>query len=99
MYLHQDEIAADDRADDAADSWLDSWDGDESMDFDDDVPSKPKLSLLRRTIPLLWAAALTIAALQHAGEVERRAALREPSPAELKCMIAPNLRSRRPGAA
>ncbi|NJO31989.1 MAG: hypothetical protein HC869_01480 [Rhodospirillales bacterium] len=29
-------------------------------------------------------AALTIAALQHAGEVERRAALREPSPAELE---------------
>jgi hypothetical protein len=83
VYLHHDALAADDRADDAADNWPDSWDGDETTDFDD-LPSKPKLSLLRRTIPLLWAAALTIAALQHAGEVERRAALREPSPAELE---------------
>ncbi len=68
VYLHGTEWVADDDAN--------SWDG-------DDAPPKPAPSLLRRAIPLLWAAALTVAALQHAGEVERRAALREPSSAEL----------------
>lgn len=86
VYLHQDKLGAtaDDRTDDASGSWPDSSDDDETTDFDDDALSKPAPSLLRRAIPLLWAATLTIAALQHAGEVERRAALREPSLAELK---------------
>jgi hypothetical protein len=44
----------------------------------------PAPSRLRRTIPLLWAAALTVAALQHAGEVERRTAFPEPSSAEVE---------------
>ena len=55
---------------------------DEPADFD--VAQTRAPSRVRRTIPLLWAAVLTIAALQHAGEVERRAGLREPSPAELQ---------------
>ncbi len=76
VYLHGAEWVADD-------SDADSPDGDGPAGFDDDAPSKPAPSLLRRAIPLLWAAALTVAALQHAGEVERRAALREPSSAEL----------------
>lgn len=45
--------------------------------------SRPAPPRLRRTIPLLWAAVLTVAALQHAGEVERRMTLREPSVGEL----------------
>jgi hypothetical protein len=76
VYPHGTEWVADD--DDA-----DRWDGDDPAGLDDDAPSNPAPSLLRRAIPLLWAAALTVAALQHAGEVERRAALREPSSAEL----------------
>jgi hypothetical protein len=76
VYLHGTERVADDGD-------ADGWDGDDPADFDDDAPSKPAPSLLRRAIPLLWAAALTVAALQHAGEVERRAALQEPSSAEL----------------
>ncbi len=72
VYAHQDDPGADEA------TGLEAGDTD---DFNDDVPSRP--SRLRRAIPLLWAAALTVAALQHAGEVERRAALREPSPAEL----------------
>jgi hypothetical protein len=68
VYLHGTEWVADDDAE--------SWGG-------DDAPSNPAPSLLRRAIPLLWAAALTVAALQHAGEVERRAALGEPTSAEL----------------
>lgn len=55
---------------------------DECDDFDITHIRTP--SRLRRAIPLLWAAALTIAALQHAGEVDRRTALREPSPVELE---------------
>ena len=76
VYLHGDEWVADG-------SDADSQDGVEPAGFDDDTPPRPAPSLLRRAIPLLWAAALTVAALQHAGEVERRAALREPTPAEL----------------
>jgi hypothetical protein len=76
VYAHQDEPGADEAI------GLEPGEPGDTDDFNDDVPSRP--SLLRRAIPLLWAAALTVAALQHAGEVERRAALREPSPAELE---------------
>ena len=76
VYPHGTEWVADDGD-------ADRWDGDDPAGLDDDAPSNPAPSLLRRAIPLLWAAALTVAALQHAGEVERRAALREPSSAEL----------------
>lgn len=76
VYLHGTGLVADDGD-------ADSWGGDGPAEFDDDAPSNPAPSLLRRAIPLLWAAALTVAALQHAGEVERRAALQEPSSAEL----------------
>lgn len=55
---------------------------DASADFDVAPARAP--SLARRAIPLLWAAVLTVAALQHAGEVERRAGLREPSRVELE---------------
>jgi hypothetical protein len=55
---------------------------DASAEFD--VAQARAPSFARRAIPLLWAAALTIAALQHAGEVERRAGVREPSRAELE---------------
>jgi hypothetical protein len=54
---------------------------DASADFD--VAQARAPSRAHRAIPLLWAAVLTVAALQHAGEVERRAGLREPSRAEL----------------
>lgn len=67
-YPHPDEWIADDA---------------EAIDADNGAPSKPAPSWLRRAIPLLWAAALTVAALQHAGEAERRMALREPSSSEL----------------
>jgi hypothetical protein len=76
VYPHGTEWVADDGD-------ADRWDGDDPAGLDDDAPSNSAPSLLRRAIPLLWAAALTVAALQHAGEVERRAALREPSSAEL----------------
>lgn len=74
VYLHQREPVAD-----ASDN---DQDPETSADFDDAphrAPSSP-----RRSIPLLWAAALTVAALQHAGEVERRAAFLEPSSAEIE---------------
>jgi hypothetical protein len=77
VYPHGTEWVADDGD-------ADRWDGDDPAGLDDDAPSNSAPSLLRRAIPLLWAAALTVAALQHAGEVERRAALREPSSAELE---------------
>ena len=57
-------------------------DDDEPADFNRVHGRAP--SRLRRAIPLLWAVVLTIAALQHAGEIERRTALREPPVAELE---------------
>lgn len=73
---HQDAPVADDTDD------VDDRDLDEPADFEN-WPSRAP-SRLRRSIPLLWAAALTVAALQHAGEVERRMALLEPSSAEME---------------
>ncbi|MFM9849329.1 MAG: hypothetical protein ACKVP3_19470 [Hyphomicrobiaceae bacterium] len=76
VYLHQREPVAD------ANDNADDQDPETSADFDEASDRAP--SRLRRSIPLLWAAALTIAALQHAGEVERRAALQEPTPAQVE---------------
>ena len=59
-------------------------DDDEPADFNHVHGRAP--SRLRRAIPLLWAVVLTIAALQHAGEIERRTALREPPVAELQML-------------
>lgn len=74
VYRHHDHPASDN----------DDIDGqDDAATADVRHSSQPAPSRLRRMIPLLWAAALTVAALQHAGEVERRMALREPSVAEL----------------
>jgi hypothetical protein len=75
VHLHQYAPVAD-----ASDN-ADDQNPETSADFDDASNRAP--SRLRRAIPLLWAAALTVAALQHAGEVERRMALREPSSAEM----------------
>lgn len=77
VYRHQDESVAD------ANDHIDDLDCDDPADFGVASPARAP-SRLRRAVPLLWAAALTLAALQHAGEVERRAARPEPSSAELQ---------------
>lgn len=74
--LRRDELVADDTAD------MVDANPEESAEFE--YAPSPAPSRLRRTIPLLWAAALTVAALQHAGEVERRTAFPEPSSAEVE---------------
>lgn len=75
-YAHQDEAHAD------SEDMNDGQDDDETA-HPGTPASRPSPPRLRRAIPLLWAAALTVAALQHAGEVERRMGLREPTSSEL----------------